>query len=95
MSDYKERTRFSAELDEDIKKMSKDNMIIEENVLEKRLREETEAYEKYGRVSEISEETHKKALEVMKEMGLEDRGKCEDNSANELTPAQSITSITE
>ncbi|MSO14518.1 hypothetical protein [Rickettsiales endosymbiont of Trichoplax sp. H2] len=67
MSDYKERTRFSAELDKDIKKMFKDNMIIEENVLEKRLREETEAYEKYGRVSE---ETHKKALEVMKEMGL-------------------------
>ena len=95
MSDYKERTRFSAELDEDIRKMSKDNMIIEENVLEKRLREANEAYEKYGRVPEISEETHKKALEVMKEMGLEDIGKCEDNSANELTPVQSITSITE
>ena len=95
MSDHKERTRFSAELDEDIRKMSKDNMIIEENVLEKRLREENEAYEKYGTVPEISEETHKKALEIMKEMRLEGRGECKDNSANELATAQSITSITE
>ena len=66
MSGHKERTRFSAELDEDIRKMSKDNSIIEQNVLEKRFREETEAYEKYGIVPEVSEETHKKALEIMK-----------------------------
>jgi len=93
MSDHKERTRFSAELGEDIRKMSKDNMIIEENVIEKRLREENEAYEKYGIVPEISEETHKKALEIMKEMGLEDRGEFEDNSDHELTTAHSIVSI--
>ncbi|MSO14603.1 hypothetical protein [Rickettsiales endosymbiont of Trichoplax sp. H2] len=89
MSDHEVRTRFSAELDEDIRKMSKDNRIIEQNVLEKRLTEENELYEKYGVVPEVSEETHKKALEIMKEMGLEGRGD-EDNSTHELNTAQTV-----
>jgi hypothetical protein len=94
MSDHKERTRFSAELDEDIREMSKDNRIIEQSVLEKRLREENEAYEKYGIVPEVSEETYKKALEIMKEMGLEGRGD-EDNSSGELATTQNVDTFGE
>jgi hypothetical protein len=94
MSTHKERTRFSAELDEDIRKMSKDNSIIEQNVLEKRSNEEAEAYEKYGIVPKVSEETHKKALEIMKEMGLEGR-EDEDNSTSELATAQNVDAFSE
>jgi len=47
MSDHEVTTRLSAELDEDIRKMLKDNRIIEQNALEKRLTEENKLYEKY------------------------------------------------
>ena len=74
--------------------MSKDNSIIEQNVLEKRSSEEAEAYEKYGIVPEVSEETHKKALEITKEIGLEGR-EDEDNSTSELATAQNVDAFSE
>ena len=89
MSDDFATDRYIAEIREEMREREKDNRIIEQNVLEKRLTEENKLYEKYGIVPEVSEETHKKALEIMKEMGLEGRGD-EDNSTRELNTAQIV-----
>ena len=94
MSDDFATDRYIAEIREEMRKMSKDDSIIEQSVLEKRLREENEAYEKYGIVPEVSEETHKKALEIMKEMGLEGRGD-EDNPTREIATTQNVDAFSE
>jgi len=88
MSGHKERTRFSAELDEDIRKMSKDNSIIEQSSLDKVLTKTIQDYEEHGITHEVPEEEQKKALEIMKEMGLKKIGEG-DNSTDELTTTQS------
>ena len=88
MSDHKERTRFSAELDEDIRKMSKDDRIIEQSLLDKVLAKAVQDYEEHGLTHEVPEEERKKALEIMKEMGLKKIGE-EDNSTDELATTQS------
>ena len=43
---------------------------------------------------EVSEETYKKALEIMKEMGLEGR-EDEDNSTSELATTQTVDTLGE
>ena len=88
MSDHKERTRFSAELDEDIRKMSKDDRIIEQSSLDKVLAKAVQDYEEHGITHEVPEEERKKALEIMKEMGLKKIGEG-DNSTDELATTQS------
>ncbi len=88
MSDHKERTRFSAELDEEIRKMSKDNRIIEQSLLDKVLAKAVQDYEEHGITHEVPEEERKKALEIMKEMGLKKIGEG-DNSTDELATTQS------
>ena len=94
MSAHKERTRFSAELDEDIRKMSKDNSIIEQSLLDKVLAKAVRDYEEHGITHEVPEEERKKALEIMKEMGLKKIGE-EDNSTNELAITQGTDSFYE
>ena len=59
ISNHKERTRFSAELDEDIRKMSKDDRIIEQSSLDKVLAKAVQDYEEHGITHEVPEEEKK------------------------------------
>jgi predicted S18 family serine protease len=68
--------------------MSKDNRIIEQNLLDKVLAKAVQDYEKHGITHEVPEEERQKALEIMKEMGLKKIGEG-DNSTDELTTTQS------